>query len=673
MRITVLILSICFSITAFTQNYDFGKISIEELQEKFNPLDSSASATYLYKYRKTFFQYNQGEGFQLVTEVHERIKLYNQEGFNYATKAISLYKSGSDEEKAGSLKAYTYNLVGGKIEDTKLDKKGIFKTEKSRYRNETKFTMPNIKEGCVIEYKYKIESPFYSNVDEFVFQHDIPVKKIDAIFETPEYFNFKVNTKGFFSVIPNNEQKRDKITFVNKTRSGGTGLGDPSTRTNYSSSDVEFTKNVSLYNLSDIPALKDEPYVNNINNYRSTVNYELSYTKFPNSPIKYYSTTWEDVVKKIYESSSFGDELNKTGYFEDDIDALISTVSDPAKRTFLIFNYVKSRVKWNGYYSYYTNDGVKKAYKNQVGNVAEINLMLTSMLQYAGLNAYPVLVSTRRNGIPLFPTREGYNYVVSYVKLADGSTALLDATNEYTVPNVLPFRALNWQGRVMAEHGGSELIDLYPKQKSKNSISMMANLNKNGDLNGNYRSVKTNHKALSFREDYNETNKDDFLEKLENKFNGIEISDYQVKNDLDLSKPVMESYKFFKESQADIIGDKIYFSPLFFLKTSENPFKLEKREFPVDFGYPSKNTYRVSINLPEGYKVESIPESVAMALPDNLGSFNYKISSTNAMIQVVVNTDINVPIISVLYYDTLKAYFSKLIEKESEQIVLTKV
>lgn len=295
------------------------------------------------------------------------------------------------------------------------------------------------------------------------------------------------------------------------------------------------------------------------------------------------------------------------------------------------------------------------------------------MLRYAGLNANPVLVSTRTHGVPLFPTREGFNYVVTWVKLPDGKVALLDATNKYTVPNILPFRALNWQGRIVAENGGSGLIDLYPKTKSNNAISVMAKIDEEGTLEGSYRSVKTNHRALSFRERYNDADKDDFLEKLENQYNGLEISDYQVKNDYDLSKPIMESYKFVKESQADIIGDKMYFSPLFYLKTNENPFKLEKREFPVDFGYPSETSYRFIITIPEGYKIESIPEPAAMALPDNLGSFKYNVVGKGNSIQVAVSTQINQAIIIPLYYESLKEYFNKFIQKEAEQIVLTKM
>ncbi len=669
MKILITALCLCFTITTFSQNYKFGKVSEEELEEKICSIDSSANAAYLYKYRKSFFEYNKENGFELKTEIHERIKIYNQEGFDFATKQIRLYKSGGAEERISGLKAYTYKLENNKVVGEKLDKSGIFKTEASKYSNQVKFTMPNIQPGCVLEYKYEITSPFASKVDEFVFQHSIPIKKVEASFEVPEYYNFKVNTKGFLSVKPVIESGRGSITFTNTARSSNSYY--QLEQKSFSTSKVDYSKQINKYSLDNIPALKKEPYVNSINNYRSSVKYELSYTKFPRSATEYYSTTWEDVVKRIYKSSSFGEELEKTGYFEKDIDALIGAVSNPAERANLIFNFVKSQVKWNGYYGIYADD-VKKAYKNHVGGSGDINLMLTAMLRYAGLNANPVLVSTRSHGIPLFPTREGFNYVVTWLRLPDDSVMLLDATDTYSVPNVLPFRALNWQGRIVAKNSGSGLIDLYPTTKSKNAMTMMVKIDEEGTLEGSYRSVKTNHKALSFRNKYNGADKDAYLEKLENKYGGIEVSDYQVKNDKDLSKPIVESYKFIKESQADIIGDKMYFSPLFYLKTNENPFKLEKREFPVDFGYPSTTSYKLIINIPEGYKIESLPEATAIGLPENMGTFQYKVIGNAKTIQVLVTSKLNQSIISSTYYEALKEYFNKLLQKETEQVVLTK-
>src|SRR5690606_35624861 len=171
---TLLLLITTFLNFAYSQDFKFGKVSKEELQEKFNPLDSSAPATILYRDHKVYFNYVQSKGFEVITEVHERIKIYNEEGFQYATEQILLYKSGSDREKISKIKGVTYNIIDDKIIEDKLGKEAIFNNEYSKYRDEVKLTMPNIKEGTVIEYSYTIHSPF-NNIDEIHLQFGIPV------------------------------------------------------------------------------------------------------------------------------------------------------------------------------------------------------------------------------------------------------------------------------------------------------------------------------------------------------------------------------------------------------------------------------------------------------------------------------------------------------------------
>ena len=158
-----------FALTMQAQDYDFGEVSKEELQESSCNIDSTADACFLYKYRKSYLEYQRTGNFHLITEVHERIKIYNKDGLNYATKAIKLYAGGSDDEDLNGIKGYTYSLVGNKIIENKLKKDAVFKTELSKYWHEVKFTMPNVKEGVIIEYKYRIDSPYLTNVDEFVF------------------------------------------------------------------------------------------------------------------------------------------------------------------------------------------------------------------------------------------------------------------------------------------------------------------------------------------------------------------------------------------------------------------------------------------------------------------------------------------------------------------------
>jgi hypothetical protein len=77
---------------------------------------------------------------------------------------------------------------------------------------------------------------------------------------------------------------------------------------------------------------------------------------------------WPSVTKKIYENDDFGAELNKTGYFDDDINRLLTGLKTPYEKIDAIYNYVKTNLKWNDdYYGYSCNDGVK-AYKDKTGS-----------------------------------------------------------------------------------------------------------------------------------------------------------------------------------------------------------------------------------------------------------------------------------------------------------------
>ncbi len=664
-----LIVPILCTITLSVQSQEvkFGRISKTELSEKFNEKDSSAVATYLYKSQKSYFEYEQSLGFKLITDVHERIKIYAKDGFKYATKKVNLYKNRTDIEKISSLKAITFNLAGNSIEETKLKKDGEFDTELSEFYDQKSFTMPKVREGSVIEYKYRITSPFLSNVDEFVLQHDIPIKHLVASMETPEYLNYRINIKGFLPVRPKKESKPGAIRLKSKSRSNVTTAA----RTNFSSETINYKKYVDFYELLDVPALADEPFVNNMDNYRSAVKYELSSTQFPNSIMKNYSNTWKGVVKTIYQNTNFGIELNKEGYYEKDLEGSISGVDDAMKKVSLIYDFVRSRVKWNGHYGKYTNDGVRKAYNEKVGNVAEINLMLTSMLRYAGLKANPVLISTRDNGIPLFPTREGYNYVIAGIEY-DGDIILLDATSRYSSINVLPIRTLNWEGRLIMENGDSKTISMTPKVKSQDMVMMEVKLNDDGSIKGKMRQQYKSHNAFLFRTKYNKGTEEAFLEQEEKDNFDVEISNYELKNINDLNKPIVQSYDFAKEDVLEVISSKIYFPPLFHLAENENPFKLENREYPVDFGFPWKDKYIVNTIIPEGYHVVSLPESKIISLPDNLGIFKYTIKSNETTINLKAELVFNVATIPAQYYQTLKEFYRQLVEKETEKVVLSK-
>ncbi|MBR9855627.1 MAG: transglutaminase, partial [Algicola sp.] len=207
---------------------------------------------------------------------------------------------------------------------------------------------------------------------------------------------------------------------------------------------------------------------------------------------------------------------------------------------------------------------------------------------------------------------------------------------------------------------------------SIDAIMMSVSLNNDGSIEGKYQQKYSANSAFLFRNNFSTGTEDSYLDDLEKKYGDIEISDFSLQNHGDLSKPVVQSFSFFKEAAYDEISGKLYVSPLFYLTTKSNPFKTEKREFPVDYGFPWKDQYIINITIPEGYVVESVPASIVVELPDNLGRFKYIASAVNNMVNLRVDIELNSPLIPSSYYSELKEFYNQIIKKELEQVILTK-
>lgn len=666
--ILVFLTSFC---TGFSQKkLELGKVTIEELQEKMHPIDTSAVAAVLFKKGEVRFEYTQDKGFTMVTEVSTRIKIYKKEGYDWANNKVNYYIGTNYKENVTFSDAVTYNLVAGKIEKTKLKNDGEFDEKVNKFWGQKKISLPNIKEGSIIEFQYILRSPSIGSIDEWQFQTSIPVNYSEFIINVPEYFNFNPNFKGFLFPTVTVENVNRKIDYTYR-ENATPGLNGKSVST-VSNEALDFVETKTKHVVENIPAMKNEIFVNNIANYQSSVSYELSVVKYPNSTVKTYSTDWETVSKKIYESDDFGLEVNKTGYFEADVDLILKDVTTSDEKIAAIFTLVKSHMNWNKNNSYYCDEGVRKAYKDKTGNVAEINLMLISMLRYAGFEANPILVSTRSNGIAIFPSRYAFNYVIAGVE-NNNRILLLDATNKNALPNILPFNALNWMGRMIRKNGTSTEVDLMPKGNSKDVINLVASIDKDGKMTGKIRENYFDYNAFGYRERYNAINKENYLEQLEKKFPGIEIDEYEVLNKTDLSKPIIENYSFTHNNAVEMIGDKMYVTPMFFYADTKNIFTQEKRDYPIDFIFPHQDKYNISFTIPEGYIVEAIPKSKSVAMVDGIGSFKYLISNNANQFQIVYTLDVNQAIVGSEYYDVLKNFFKEIVDSHSEKIVLKKI
>lgn len=651
------------------QEFKLGKVSIAELEQKVHPKDSSAAAAILYKKGKTRMEYDENYGFVIITEVETRIKIYKKEGYEWANQNVWYYNESNFKEKVSFSDAVTYNLVDGNIEKTKLKSDGVFDEVVSKFKGRKKITMPNVKEGSVIEFSYIIRTPSDRMIREWDFQTSIPVNYSEFSTYIPEYYVFNTRQKGYVFPKTTTVKNSKTLLFQNKDR---TISGHVITKTSFATDKVNYIETQTNYVAVDFPAMKDEAYVNNIDNYTSSVQHELSMTKFPQAEVKMFSVDWDAVVKTIYEYKDFGPELNKSGYFEEDLKKKLEGTSTTDEKILVVLNYVKANVKWNDYFGYNCDSGVKKAYKEKTGNIADINLMLTAMLRYAGLTANPVLVSTRSNGISIFPNRTAFNYVIAAVETPNGNI-LLDASDRFSTPNILPLRALNWYGRLIRKDGSSEEVDLMPQKTSNDIVFMSYSIDAEGKVTGKTRRQCTDYNAMITRENINGLKEEEYLEKLENRNNKIEISEYSRTNEKELLLPTMETYSFTGNNLCEVIGGKIYVSPMLFFTNEQNPFKQDLREYPVDFGFPFMDKYNITLQIPEGFTAEVLPAPSIINMEDNLGSFKFNIAPTANGYQINIQHQINEAIVSTEKYEMLKEYYKAMIAKQTEKIVLKRI
>jgi hypothetical protein len=641
------------------QNFDLEKVTKVQLEQKLHPKDTSAPAAFLFKKAHTIFKYNIKDGFVSLTEITIKLKIYKKEGLPYATFEIPYYVGYENiqDESVTFLKAFTYNFSNGIIKKEKVTDEGKFKERVNDLWKTKTITFPNVKVGSILELKYQLKTYNLSGLPVFQFQYKIPVDYAQFITEIPEFYIYKSMKTGFIDV--DFTEIIENASQIYEDKYGASNL-------------MSYKQIRATYNANNVPALIEEAYINDINNYYGKIENELQIIRFPDEKPKPIASTWDDVAKSVYNEKDFGAELDKYQYFINDLKLLIGKLDAKQEIARAVFEFVKNRMAWNGKYGYYTKKGVELAYKEKTGNVAEINFILTAMLRMSGLDANPVLISTKDNGIALFPNRSKLNYVITAVVI-DGKRVLLDATDKFCNMKNLPIRDLNSKGRVINKTGNCVEVDLIPNYTSATVNTLFVDIDSKGVISGKVRKQYLDYNALQFRNYYSGIAKEICIENIEKKYTGLEIGDYELENDKLIDKPVIESYTIKNQNVVEIIGDKMFFSPMLYLAITKNPFKQEERKYPVDFPFPLKDKYVISINIPESYEVATLPKNSSMTIEEKQVSFSYQISKNERLVTLVFNYDINYATISAEYYNSLKELFKMMIEKQNEKIVLKRI
>jgi hypothetical protein len=629
----------------------YGKVDKEDLELKACDFEKDANAEYLIDKADIYYD----QKLNVVEDCHERVKIFNDKGIDHANIRIS-YFSAYNIESINDVQAETINLVDGKVEVTKLDKKLIYIQHINKYENEVVFALPNVKAGSILDYKYTWTSNRPDNIRTWNFQNTIPVRYGEFDTSIPEYFYFMPLTSAI-------------VNYTQNTVSQGSGSFF------YDGQAYNYSTQVTKRVVNNLPSVTEEPFMSSIADNTQHISFQLTTFKPPYGMLKNFADSWTTIGKKLVENEDFGRQLNRSLAGEDIIINKAKTLKTDDEKIAYLFNTVKSTMKWDGYDGWYVTDGTSEAWDKKTGNSTEINLILYRLLKKAGIaNAMPMMVSTRKHGKvnPIYKFRDQFNRAVVYIPVDSAKKYILDASNRYNMVDETPYNLLNSSGLyINADQDLYDLVFLNTETPVRQSVFINAEIKPEGKINGTAKISCYGYDKVARVDRYETEGEKKYIDYLTGNDNDLKVSSLTMENVHTDSLPLIQDINFdLVLSGSD--ENYIYFNSNLFSSLHKNPFLSETRTSDIDFGYPRSLTINGIYKEPAGYKVDVLPKNINMSMPDKSITFRRIVGEQDGSVAIRYVLNYNNSIYFKEDYADLHEFFKQLMQMLNEQIVLKK-
>jgi hypothetical protein len=623
----------------------FGKVTPEDFKVVPTGVDSGAGAIVVADYGTCHFEgnWNYQSSVSLIFIHTCRIRIIKREAFDAATIVIPLFTNNIQAEFITGLKASTYNMENGQVVETKLDDNAVFTDRINKNRNQRKFSFPALKEGSIVEYTYRHVSPAYFNLQPWAFQRQYPCLWSEFRAEIPNILQYATLSFGF---QPFYISTSENISY----------------------------KGMTTYRwvMKDVPALKPEPYTTSISNYLARLEFQLARFNVPGNSGGDVMGSWASLGRRLLESENFGADLDKNNnWLDDDLKKINMGAGSDLDRAQKIYEYVRDNFTCTSHDRISMDNPIKTVFKNRNGSEAELNLLLTAMLRHANIAADPVILSTRDNGFvsAVYPLLSRFNYVITRIG-NDSILYYLDASEPWLSFGKLPERCYNGYARVLNRETPSSVI--FDPDSVKESKITMVILNKEKDgLSGHLQSTPGFNEASHIRQKIRSSGLEEFMKTIRTSYSGeLTVSGLEIDSLQHPDDPLEISYdvRVPLESHPDVL----YFSPILASALKENPFKAADRRYPVEMPNTIDEAYTLSMDIPDGYVIDELPQSAKVLFKEGQGVYEYLLVKGDGIIQFRSRIKLDQADFKPEDYDMLREFFGYIVKKQSEQIVFKK-
>lgn len=663
-----LLFSVSLHLSAQKDPIKWGKIPDEELAMTVFEADTSASAVVLCNFAELKFNLLKGD-IRYDYKHHKRIKILKRSGFDEGDVSIPFYHSA---ERIRSLQVQVFSPDGTAYS---LKNSDIFEEKVSENWSLMKFSASNLSEGAILEYRYTLESEFFNELKEWYFQENIPTVWSEYRLQVPDWFDYIALTQGQPADIHETKTEEQSFTMGGANAYTGTSRG-------------KARVHITRYVAKDVPALKQEGFITTMDDYYSRIRFQLKGTNWPSQGYTPHMSTWPELAKKLLEFETLGEQITKDRNFKDIWEAVtprLQGITDQDEKVRIIYNFLAGEMEWNGRYTFAATDKLDKCFETKTATSGELNLMFISLAKKMNIEVYPLMVSTRSHGrmIDLYPIIDQFNHLMALVRYGE-ALQVVDIGSRHRPIGLSRLSTFNEKAWLLSEVKPQWIQLPIPQRESITMIT--AAITPEGTLEGDIQSRYKGYAAVDNRIELEEETQDqsplagapDTEEgeeekgSLRERYPDIEISGGDYSGLEDPEAPLNMKFHCRIPSAGMVNNDFIYLSPILFPAFNENPFKQEKRTYPVDVPYTISERYVINLTIPDDYGVEEIPADVRVVLPNEGGSFEISTKVIGQEVYLNCNLKLDQIHFQPEEYGGLKKFIDLVMEKQGEQVVLRK-
>jgi hypothetical protein len=623
---------------------DWPPVSPEDMRMSQQSLAPGAAAIVLYR------QVDRDDSGQTAHEVNfERIKILKEEGRKYADVEIPFYKErGNNIVHVGGRTIHPDGSIAN-FEGKPFDK-SIAKAKGLKYMAKT-FTLPSVEVGSIIEYWYTIdlsENLIYDS--HWILSEELFTKQARFSLKpyTSPYINISV--RWSWHLLPEGTQPP-----------------------------AEGPDHIVRLLANNIPAFETEDYMPPENELKARVDFNYSDETLEKDAAQY----WKNRGKKL--NGLVESFVNKRKAMEGAVAQIISPGDTAEMKLQKIYARVQ-QLRNTSYEVQKTEQEQKRDKEKQPGNVEDvwkrgygdtedITWLFLGLVRAAGFEANAVIGSDRRNFFfnPAVMDAHKLDSDMVVVKV-NGKDLFFDPGAQYT-----PFGLLVWSdtgvpGLRLDKDGGSWVHTPLP-ESSASQISRTAHLtlSESGDMEGQLTVIFTGLEAM--RQRLEELNQDEADRK---KFLEDEAKEYvpaaieaQLTNkpEWNSSSPsLVAQYKLKIPGWVSGAGRRALLPVGIFSATEKNVFEHEHRVHPIYFEFPSSKIDDVSIDLPLGWQVSSLP--TPQDKDSKVVHYSLKAENEKSTVHLKRQLDVDLLLLDAKYYPALRNFFQLVRTGDEEQVVL---